>query len=249
MRTTPLPDSFYDGRSAQRYGNLGGVVCEDSMAFNRVAAILLVALALAPIGCKRKPVTPQAVDRQPRVPGPSAEELYKQNLDKLKAELLPIPDLGEGVYFTDELGELWTRYPSGLMIRDLKKEDGQVPRLGQKVSVAYVGTMTGRNKEFDRAGKDKPLEFHLGSKDALKGFSMGISTMRLGSKRRMYLPPDLAYGETGAPQPDIGPNQPLIFEVELLKIEGEAVETLIDLSEYRPAGPELPSTAPATHPH
>ena len=79
---------------------------------------------------------------------------------------------------------------------------------------------------------------------------MGIADMKTGSKRRVFIPGELAYGPEGNPRGGIGPNQPLIFDIELLSISGEGISLAPDFEMPQPLGPGLPATtsAPATAP-
>jgi FKBP-type peptidyl-prolyl cis-trans isomerase len=115
--------------------------------------------------------------------------------------------------------------------------------------VAYVGTFPGTNQVFDRRDAGNPLTFRMGGKDLIKGFSLGIATMHTGGKRRVLVPPELAYGAAGKPSGNIPGGQALIFEIELLSIKGEAITiTLDDLPKFEPLGPPAPTNEPATRP-
>ena len=83
------------------------------------------------------------------------------------------------------------------------------------VTVNYVGTLT-NGKMFDASAKHGgPIGFPLNG--VIKGWTEGVSTMKVGGKRKLICPPDLAYG-ANPPSPDIPPNATLVFEVELVKI-------------------------------
>lgn len=90
---------------------------------------------------------------------------------------------------------------------------------GKKVTVEYVGTLTNGTK-FD-ASKDhgKAFTFTLGAGQVIKGWDQGVLGMKVGGKRNLVIPPDLAYGATGTPGGPIPPNATLHFEIELLKVE------------------------------
>jgi hypothetical protein len=180
---------------------------------------------------------------------PTSQEAIDARNAALLAEFDSVPPLRDGKTYLAPDGETWTRYPDGVMIQELRIGlEGQPPQVGQTVSVSYVGTLPGTNKEFDRSKPGAPLTFKMGTKSLIKGFSVGISTMHTMGKRRVYLPPELAYGEKGSPSAGIGPNQPLIFEIELLSVTGEAVLLPSDLPKAEVAGPPAPgatSSAPA----
>lgn len=108
--------------------------------------------------------------------------------------------------------------PSGLRITDLVEGDGPEAVAGQLVSVNYRGTLE-NGKEFDSSYGRGPFSFPLGGGRVIKGWDEGVAGMRVGGKRKLVIPPDLAYGERGAGGV-IPPNATLIFEVELLQIQG-----------------------------
>ena len=105
---------------------------------------------------------------------------------------------------------------SGLRITDLKEGDGTVAAPGQVVVVNYRGTLE-NGKEFDSSYGRGPFSFPLGAGRVIKGWDEGVSGMKVGGKRKLVIPPDLAYGTRGAGGV-IPPNATLIFEVELLDI-------------------------------
>ncbi|QVL53642.1 MAG: FKBP-type peptidyl-prolyl cis-trans isomerase [Cyanobium sp. M30B3] len=107
---------------------------------------------------------------------------------------------------------------SGLRITDLVVGDGPEARSGQTVIVNYRGTLQS-GKEFDSSYGRGPFSFPLGAGRVIRGWDEGVAGMQVGGKRKLVIPPDLAYGERGAGGV-IPPNATLIFEVELLEIRG-----------------------------
>ena len=207
-------------------------------------------------GCKREPVKAWAgssapsVDRPVRAPGPTGQQVETEDRAKVLANMYDLPELGAGKAFTAPDGEDWARYDNGMMIHELRpSDDGLPPRLGQTVSVSYVGTFPETNKIFDQRDAAHPLTFRMGSKDLIEGFSLALQGMHPGGKRHVYLPADLAYGSRGSPQGNIPPGQALVFEIELLSVKGEAIEiTKDDLPKFEPLGPPAPGTGPASAP-
>jgi FKBP-type peptidyl-prolyl cis-trans isomerase len=103
-------------------------------------------------------------------------------------------------------------------IKELAAGKGPEAKPGDTVSVHYVGTLPD-GKEFDQSKKrGKPFDFQLGAGQVIKGWDEGVKGMKVGSKRKLTIPPSLGYGPRGVPGA-IPPNSPLIFEVELLEIK------------------------------
>lgn len=93
--------------------------------------------------------------------------------------------------------------------------DGPKPKNGSQVKVHYKGTLT-NNVVFDESfSKGKPLDFVLGAQQVIPGWDLGIAMLSKGQKGKLIIPPYLAYGESGIGGV-IGPNETLIFEVQLL---------------------------------
>jgi len=105
---------------------------------------------------------------------------------------------------------------SGLRITDLVVGSGEEAVSGKSVSVNYRGTLT-NGREFDSSYGRGPFSFPLGGGRVIKGWDEGVAGMKVGGKRRLVIPPDLAYGERGAGGV-IPANATLIFEVELLQV-------------------------------
>jgi FKBP-type peptidyl-prolyl cis-trans isomerase FkpA len=105
----------------------------------------------------------------------------------------------------------------GLVIEDLVVGTGLGAARGDKVSAHYVGTLVS-GTEFDSSRKHgEPFTFTLGSGHVIKGWEQGVPGMRVGGKRKLVIPPDLAYGERGMP-PTIPPRTALVFEIELVDV-------------------------------
>ena len=106
--------------------------------------------------------------------------------------------------------------PKKLVIKDLAKGKGSAAAPGDQLQVNYVGVNFKSGKEFDSSFKTgQPLEFELGASMVIPGWDRGLEGMRVGGRRMLTIPPDLAYGPDGQP-PVIGPNETLVFVVDLL---------------------------------
>jgi peptidylprolyl isomerase len=111
--------------------------------------------------------------------------------------------------------------PSGPAPTKLEKKDlivgtGKEAKSGDTVSVNYVGVLYNGGKEFDASWKRKePFQFKLGQGQVIPGWDQGVPGMKVGGRRELVIPADLAYGKTGSP-PTIPPNAPLVFVIDLL---------------------------------
>jgi len=108
---------------------------------------------------------------------------------------------------------------TGLQYKVLTEGNGPIPTADAVVKVHYKGTLV-NGKQFDSSyDRGEPAQFNLNQ--VIKGWSIGLQKMKVGSKFMLYVPADLAYGVNVRPGGPIGPNQALIFEVELLDIVKE----------------------------
>jgi FKBP-type peptidyl-prolyl cis-trans isomerase len=111
-----------------------------------------------------------------------------------------------------------TKMASGLEFFDIKVGAGEVAVKGKPVSVHYTGWLI-TGKKFDSSlDRGKPFPFTLGAGQVIKGWDEGVAGMKVGGKRQLRIPPDLAYGSRGVGNGLIPPNSALIFDVELLEV-------------------------------
>jgi FKBP-type peptidyl-prolyl cis-trans isomerase len=110
-----------------------------------------------------------------------------------------------------------TTTPSGLKYYDIKAGEGGSPKESSRVKVHYTGWLTDGTIFDSSVTRGQPAEFSLNG--VIKGWTEGVGSMKVGGKRKLVVPPDLAYGEAG--RPSIPPNSTLIFEIELLEIAPE----------------------------
>lgn len=112
-----------------------------------------------------------------------------------------------------------TKTPSGLQYWDIRAGTGASAEAGKKVKVDYTGWLT-TGKKFDSSvGTGHPFEFTLGAGQVIKGWDEGVAGMKVGGKRQLRIPPDLAYGAQGTPGGPIPANATLIFDVRLVGVE------------------------------
>ncbi|NJL38001.1 MAG: FKBP-type peptidyl-prolyl cis-trans isomerase [Leptolyngbyaceae cyanobacterium RM2_2_4] len=119
----------------------------------------------------------------------------------------PMPENAENIVTT----------PSGLQYIDIEEGTGATPQAGQTVVVHYTGTLQDGTKFDSSRDRNQPFSFPLGAGRVIRGWDEGISTMKVGGRRQLIIPPELGYGARGAGGV-IPPNATLIFDVELLRI-------------------------------
>jgi FKBP-type peptidyl-prolyl cis-trans isomerase FkpA len=107
---------------------------------------------------------------------------------------------------------------TSLQIVDTKVGTGPEAAPGRRVKVHYTGTLLDGHKFDSSRDRNEPFEFRLGTREVIPGWDEGVKGMRVGGHRQLTVPSSMAYGTRGAP-PDIPPNAPLRFEIELLGVE------------------------------
>ena len=109
--------------------------------------------------------------------------------------------------------------PKRLVKKDLRAGDGPVAQPGQFVQVHYVGVSFQNGRQFDASwDTGQPFAFQLGAGQVIPGWDRGVAGMQVGGRRRLVIPPELAYGAQGSP-PAIGPDETLVFVVDLLAVQ------------------------------
>ena len=104
----------------------------------------------------------------------------------------------------------------GMQVEILAQGQGEAAKDGDNVTVNYVGIFENGEKFDSSYDRNGPFSFPLGQSRVIKGWDLGVVGMKVGEKRKLTVPPELAYGSTGFLS--IPPNATLTFEVELLKI-------------------------------
>lgn len=187
------------------------------MKFTTKALMLAGALLVAAPGCGNKGTdtssTPAASTTAQAPPGPAPAG--PEAITPPSADISHTPATSKINGKTITL----TPTPSGLQYYDIKVGTGPSPDAGQTAAVQYVGALPDGTK-FDSSydhGTD-PFEFSVGAGRVIKGWDEGVATMKVGGKRRLVIPADLAYG-ADSPTSNIPPNSTLVFDVELIAIK------------------------------
>jgi peptidylprolyl isomerase len=108
--------------------------------------------------------------------------------------------------------------PTKLEIVDEKVGTGAEAKTGSSVKVHYTGTLMSGKKFDSSRDRGEPFDFKLGEGGVIKGWDQGVVGMKVGGKRKLTIPYDLAYGENGSP-PNIPPKAALKFDIELLEVK------------------------------
>jgi FKBP-type peptidyl-prolyl cis-trans isomerase len=188
-----------------------------------VVLLALCALALVAAACGDE-TEPSTADRYAQ----KAQDEAEKRPASSSAEAKPIeaekvePTAGEADLDTKpKIPKASGAAPKELVAQDLIVGEGAEAKSGDPVSVQYVGVTYDDNKEFDASWSGskpgKPFEFTLGQGGVIAGWDQGVVGMKVGGRRKLVIPPDLAYGQQGSP-PNIGPNETLVFEIDLKKV-------------------------------
>ncbi len=108
--------------------------------------------------------------------------------------------------------------PTQLVKRDIVKGKGRAAKAGDQVTVQYVGVSFSTGEQFDASWDNgQPFPFELGAGAVIPGWDQGVPGMKVGGRRELIIPPDLAYGPQG--QGPIAPNETLVFVVDVVDIQ------------------------------
>ena len=185
------------------------------MTIRRPLLLLLLVSALALAACgdddaKTDPSTAAPSGPAETTPAPGATETEAaepEGGDPKDLDKKPRVDIPEG------------EPPDKLVKEDIVKGKGKAAKKGDDVEMQYVGVLYEGGTEFDASwNTGQPFPFKLGNGDVIKGWDQGIVGMKEGGRRKLIIPPDLAYGPEGQP-PTIPPDATLVFVVDLLKIK------------------------------
>jgi FKBP-type peptidyl-prolyl cis-trans isomerase FkpA len=113
--------------------------------------------------------------------------------------------------------------PKELVKEDLEVGTGPTAETGDRVKVHYTGRILKTNAKFDSSrDRNEPFAFTLGQGEVIKGWDQGVVGMKVGGKRKLTIPPDLAYGDQEKPK--IPAKSTLVFDVELVEVEGKSAD-------------------------
>lgn len=105
----------------------------------------------------------------------------------------------------------------GMKVEILKEGTGEEAKSGDNIVVNYVGTLLNGTKFDSSIDRNQPFPYTLGQNRVIQGWELGLLGMKVGEKRRLTIPPELAYGSEGRP-PIIPQNATLVFEIDMLSI-------------------------------
>ncbi len=105
-----------------------------------------------------------------------------------------------------------------LLIEDIRKGEGSAVKAGDELTVHYQGMLEDGTVFDSSIEKEKTFTFRLGEGRVIEGWEIGMEGMREGGKRRLTIPPELAYGQGGV-RDMVPPNATIVFEIELIRIK------------------------------
>lgn len=146
----------------------------------------------------------------------AAQKLMEQRLAESKAKAEQSKTAGEQFRAENGAKEGVTTLPSGIQYKVLSEGQGEKPTINSTVVAHYHGTLTDGSVFDSSVDRGAPATFALSR--VVKGWQEIVPMMPVGSKWQVVIPPEMAYGETGAP-PKIGGNETLVFEIELIEIK------------------------------
>ncbi len=172
-----------------------------TMTFKRTATLLICVAAASACGKK----SADATETKPAEAAAEKPAAAAQKPADLKAQPAPGGSVDPGAV-------------SELKVEDLKEGTGEGAKTGDTVVVHYTGTLT-NGKKFDSSlDRGKPFPVKLGARRVIPGWEQGLVGMKTGGKRKLTIPPQLAYGPRGAGKA-IPPNATIIFDIEMIEIK------------------------------
>lgn len=181
-----------------------------------IAVIAVAATALCVASCGKQ--KPSAADSA-AVDSLVSEVLEAEQDSTAAADAAKSQNMSDydAAYFQGNSG--YTTTPSGLKYVTVVQGTGIAPTATDIVTVHYTGRLLDGTVFDSSVQRGEPISFSL--QQVIKGWTEGLQLMQTGGKTVFYIPSNLAYGPTGTPGGPIGPNEDLIFEVELIQVNGQ----------------------------
>ena len=175
----------------------------------RFLCLLALAPALAACGGSAKQPTPAATV----TPSPTATAI----IEKVRGTPTPLPEITPSGKREPKISVPKGEPPTRLVVRDLEQGTGAEAVVGKTLAVDYKGVHFDSGEPFDSSwSTGRPFQFILGAAQAIKGWDQGLRGMRVGGRRELVIPPELAYGDHG--QGSIAPDETIVFVVDLLDV-------------------------------
>ena len=174
-----------------------------------LVALGLAAVSLAAAGCG---------EEESGLQGEASTEAQAGDADDL-AETEAPPETSGALKEKPKITVPKTPAPTELESKDLVKGKGATAKAGSQISVNYSGVAYSTGKEFDNSyDRGQPFDLQLGAGMVIPGWDQGLEGMKVGGRRQLTIPSDLAYGEEGQP-PTIKGGETLIFVIDLLGVQ------------------------------
>lgn len=187
------------------------------------ASLFLLAIAFIPAGARPATTTTQQQTQQQAAAAATAQAVVNRSAGAPTPVTAPKPGATAPAAAPVNPAPVnpavagAVRTASGLQYIDQAAGNGPRPQAGQTVIVHYTGYFDDGRVFDSSVQRGQPFEFKLGTGAVIKGWDEGLATMNVGGKRRLIVPPELAYGARG--QGPIPPNTRLTFDVELLGVK------------------------------
>jgi peptidylprolyl isomerase len=181
-----------------------------------LTALILSALALAACGSDEPKDTRDSASKP--APNPNTT-LTESNPNQPSTPAQPAGKISKNLKQKPEIPKPTGSPPPNLTENDIVVGKGKKATKGDKVTVQYVGVAFSTGEEFDASwDRKEPFKFTLGNGEVIPGWDQGVVGMKEGGRRELTIPAELAYGAQGSP-PAIGPNETLVFVIDLKKVE------------------------------
>jgi peptidylprolyl isomerase len=174
----------------------------------RLAPVILACAALAVAGCGSSSDSSSSESTSSESRAPTSTESNAPKSSPKAKKTAPKVTVPKGAP------------PKELEIKEIEEGTGAEAKAGDEISVQYTGVGYESGEEFDSSWSRgaEPFVFSLGAGQVIPGWDQGVEGMKVGGRRELIIPPELAYGKAGSP-PAIGPNETLIFVIDLVAVK------------------------------